>query len=173
MNFKEYEEKAITTKCYADEVAIPYVVLGLCGEMGEFFEKLKEEAELRLTLKEVGDILWYIAAIRIELNLTPIEWPAPKKVTDADPLMLISAMGAVAEQVKKYLRDDWKSDQSVELSETRKTVIHENLQKVLQCLTSLCKEEFDTDIESIAADNIEKLADRANRNQIHGQGDER
>ena len=55
MNFQEYEQKAITTKCYSDEVAISYVTLGLCGEVGEFIEKVRNQADKELVLKELGD----------------------------------------------------------------------------------------------------------------------
>lgn len=39
MNYREYEEKANQTPIYDKEVAIPYVVIGLAGELGEMFEK--------------------------------------------------------------------------------------------------------------------------------------
>ena len=42
MNLNEYQEKAITSKIYDDSVAIPYVVLGICGETAELYEKVVE-----------------------------------------------------------------------------------------------------------------------------------
>lgn len=175
MNFKEYEEKAITTKCYANEIAIPYVVLGLCGETGEFFEKIQSienEKDVPLILKEVGDILWYVAAIRIELDLRPLFWPKVS-IREINPITLVCAVGAVAEQTKKYLRDDWKIDDSIEFSEERKLIVHNKLQELLQCLADICEAKFNISLEEIAKENIEKLADRANRGCIHGSGDER
>ena len=46
MNYKEYEAKANQTPIYNPKVAIPYVVIGLAGEMGETFEKMKDEANI-------------------------------------------------------------------------------------------------------------------------------
>ena len=58
IDYKTYEELAITTKCYDDKVALPYVVLGLCGEVGELYEKIQQESEKDLIVKEFGDVLW-------------------------------------------------------------------------------------------------------------------
>lgn len=73
MNYKEYEVKATNqTPIYNPKEAIPYVVIGLAGEMGETFEKMKDEANIEDVALEIGDMMWYLAMIRIELNL-PIE----------------------------------------------------------------------------------------------------
>ena len=79
LTFNEYQEKAITTKVYPGGLAIPYVTLGLVGEAGEVAEKVKkiirdksgimsEEDKLELG-KEIGDVLWYAAALADELGL--------------------------------------------------------------------------------------------------------
>lgn len=169
MNFKEYEEKAITTKCYADEVAIPYVVLGLCGEVGEFIEKVRTNSTKELILKEIGDILWYCAAIRIEMNLSPIEWPeAYKMEEDINPA---EYAGQVAEQTKKWLRDDWKGI-GTEVPEERKQKIHTYLTNLLQLLHNwLTEAGTGIALQTIAQQNIDKLADRARRGCIKGSGD--
>lgn len=171
MNFKEYEEQAITTKCYADEVAIPYVVLGLCGELGEFVEKLiNHEKNKDLVLKEIGDLLWYTAAIRIEMNLDSIEWPNAVVESDINPIVYT---GRIAEQTKKWLRDDWKGV-GTEVPEKRKKEIHDSLDMLLRILyTWLIDANIGVTLQEIAQQNIDKLADRAKRNQIHGSGDER
>lgn len=84
MNFKEYQEKAITTKIYDESIAIPYCVLGITGEAGEVAEKVKKylrdefenysqgvmRSEMKTELsKEIGDVLWYLAALSQELGL--------------------------------------------------------------------------------------------------------
>ena len=56
MNYKEYENKAITTKAYHEKVAIPYVVLGLCGELGETYEKLDQVDSVEDEKKLLGEI---------------------------------------------------------------------------------------------------------------------
>jgi len=59
---------------------LTYPVLGLCGEAGEVAEKLKKmyrDDDGQLTperreglIGELGDVLWYVAAVASELNVT-------------------------------------------------------------------------------------------------------
>ena len=81
MDFKEYEEKARKTAVYPDRGKnLIYPVLGLAGEAGEVVEKVKklirdknrkiDEAFLEAIKKELGDVLWYIAAICTELGIS-------------------------------------------------------------------------------------------------------
>lgn len=50
--------------------------MGLCGESGEFAERIKKtvfhghEFERQHVLEELGDVLWYIAALATHLNVT-------------------------------------------------------------------------------------------------------
>lgn len=168
MNFQEYEQKAITTKCYSDEVAISYVTLGLCGEVGEFIEKVRNQADKELVLKELGDCLWYIAAIRIEMNLEPLNWPSIRESRPENPAEL---SGAIAEQIKKWLRDEWQGVDTV-IPEVRKDKIHKLLSRLLSLFDDwLAETDIDMTLEDVAQQNIDKLADRAKRNMIHGSGD--
>lgn len=74
MDYFEYEEKAATTACYNEKVALSYVTLGLCSEMGETYEKINNEAETEEISKEIGDMFWYLAMIRKECNLDIEGW---------------------------------------------------------------------------------------------------
>ena len=57
-----------------------YPVLGLCGESGEIAEKIKKvirdeggiisEQKKEEIKKELGDVLWYISQIGVELGLS-------------------------------------------------------------------------------------------------------
>lgn len=80
MEFNQYQELATTTAIYPKEMKIIYPTLGLAGEAGEVSEKVKKsvrdghdltepirKAEMA---KELGDVLWYIAAIATDLDLT-------------------------------------------------------------------------------------------------------
>jgi NTP pyrophosphatase (non-canonical NTP hydrolase) len=79
MEFDEYQKRADFTAQYPDKGAnLNYVVLGLASEAGEAAGKLKKiirddggritaEARARL-LAEIGDVLWYAAAVCTELN---------------------------------------------------------------------------------------------------------
>lgn len=80
MDLNEYQKRAIVTDSFdtskeikITDIAFMAKILGLVGESGEFAEKIKkiyrnnnglmsedEKAEL---IKELGDVLWYIAVL--------------------------------------------------------------------------------------------------------------
>lgn len=176
MEYKEYEEKCNDIKLYSDEVAIGYVTLGLCGELGELYEKISQEELGELGRKEIGDMLWYLAMMRRELDLSTIEkWPVAEEGLKIDPFALVVESGKIAEQVKKFMRDDWVSGQKNVFPEKRKEIVEKSWTSIVKMLFSLAKDEdaFNSSIEEIADENIEKLASRKQRNVIHGSGDNR
>lgn len=86
MTFDEYQKKAMTTDITGTpdqavlSVGFMDKVLGLVGESGEFADKIKkilrdkgaeisaeDEPEL---VKELGDVLWYIAALASNLGVS-------------------------------------------------------------------------------------------------------
>lgn len=92
LSFQEYQERAATTAVYPMVAVSPnsvgeyshsenyiYPVLGLCGEAGEVAEKVKKlirdkdgvvnESDRQAIAKELGDVLWYLAALCKEFNL--------------------------------------------------------------------------------------------------------
>lgn len=80
MNFEDYQARAMSTAIYPNRGNnLVYPVLGLNGEAGEIAEKLKKiirdsggelSPESRKALsKELGDVLWYVAACCDELGL--------------------------------------------------------------------------------------------------------
>lgn len=80
ISMDEYQTEAIKTAVYPTESEIIYPALGLCGEAGEVAEhikkmirdnegKLSEERRDKL-LYELGDVLWYIALLARDLDLT-------------------------------------------------------------------------------------------------------
>jgi NTP pyrophosphatase (non-canonical NTP hydrolase) len=81
MEFDEYQKKAWETAIYPRKGNnITYPALGLGGESGEVLEKIKKilrdeneeisEEKKDELLKEVGDVLWYLAALSSELGLS-------------------------------------------------------------------------------------------------------
>lgn len=79
MNMNEYQDLAVETAIYDDEFSVIYPTLGLVGEAGEVAEKIKkglrdgvedEEAWIKAMSRELGDVLWYLAAISRDLGLT-------------------------------------------------------------------------------------------------------
>lgn len=77
MNFKEYQEKAVGTSIYPDSVKVIYPAMGLGNEAGEVLGKIKkalrgdyELADKKEDIcKELGDVLWYIAALAKDLGI--------------------------------------------------------------------------------------------------------
>ena len=88
MELDTYQKKAKTTAIYPDDFKLLYPLLGLNSEVGELAGKLKKiirdesfkgvdniEFEIRWKLaKELGDVLWYVAAVADDLgfNLSTI-----------------------------------------------------------------------------------------------------
>jgi NTP pyrophosphatase (non-canonical NTP hydrolase) len=77
MEFNKYQELASTTATYKEKIIYP--TLGLNGEAGEIAEKVKKilrdkdgvfDEAFKLELaKELGDQLWYVAALASDLGL--------------------------------------------------------------------------------------------------------
>ena len=80
MDFNTYQQQAATTAVYPESAKYVYPTLGLCGEAGEVAEKIKKvirdnggvftEEKKKESIKEVGDVLWYIAALLSDLGVT-------------------------------------------------------------------------------------------------------
>lgn len=81
MEINEYQTEARKTAVYPDiGNNFIYPTLGLCGEAGEVAEKVKKilrDENGNLTLqniekltKEMGDVLWYLANLSTELNVS-------------------------------------------------------------------------------------------------------
>ena len=79
MTLTEYQRKAAKTAIYKEEHRMVYPALGLTGEAGEIANKVKkilrddyDSVELmakKLELsKEIGDVLWYCAALADDLG---------------------------------------------------------------------------------------------------------
>lgn len=72
MTFDDYEKASAGTAIYpgrgkGTSEALAYTALGLCGEAGEYSEKIKKYLRDGVfnpvdAMKELGDVLWYLAA---------------------------------------------------------------------------------------------------------------
>ena len=79
-DFNAYQRSASRTAIYPDEHRILYPALGLAGEAGEVANKVKKlirdgienrpEDWREQIASEIGDVLWYCAALATDLNLT-------------------------------------------------------------------------------------------------------
>lgn len=101
MNFTEYQVFVNTTKVYPEKHAVIYPALGLAGESGEVAEKVKKslrgDAPLNRDelVKELGDILWYIASMAtdIDVDLSEVAAANIKKLSDRKQRGVIKGSG--------------------------------------------------------------------------------
>ena len=80
--FEEYQLAASETAIYSDSLKVMYPALGLAGEVGEALNKVKKHyrdgTELdteELDQAELGDVLWYLAALATDLGHRPCKRP--------------------------------------------------------------------------------------------------
>ena len=77
-DFNSYQKAAVKTAIYKTEHQVIYTALGLASEAGEVAGKVKKYMRdggsfmfLRDQLKdELGDVLWYVATLAHDLDLT-------------------------------------------------------------------------------------------------------
>lgn len=193
MSFFDYDE-------YADGVAtlalyphtgeesiasLIYPAFGLCGESAELTEKVhlckdaegivqnRDEIE-----KEFGDVLWYLTRMAAELgsSLSKVAFEGEKNLVRVEDVFaglreLTIATGAIAEQMKKSMRDDSDSLQE-SISSDRRDVIFANLVKVFTSLVAI-GDVVGITVGEAAKHNLDKLFSRRDRNMLHGSGDNR
>jgi NTP pyrophosphatase (non-canonical NTP hydrolase) len=99
MNLNEYQEKAMSFRLPS---ATPtYALLGLIGEVGELYGPMAKAIRDGSTLhrdhlaKELGDILWFIAAIAedLEIDLNVVARLNIAKLTDRKARDVIKGSG--------------------------------------------------------------------------------
>jgi NTP pyrophosphatase (non-canonical NTP hydrolase) len=82
MDLNYYQFQASNTAIYPKEQGLVYTTLGLVGEAGEVAEKVKKFIRGDLVLQgefetdlahELGDVLWYLASLASELNISLTE----------------------------------------------------------------------------------------------------
>jgi NTP pyrophosphatase (non-canonical NTP hydrolase) len=73
MEFDKYQEDAMSFRLPSADQG--YAILGLTGEVGEFMGYLAkcmrdgQEPQMEHLCKELGDILWFVAAIADDLDM--------------------------------------------------------------------------------------------------------
>ena len=78
MTMLRYQDKAVSTAIYGEGSKINYPILGLVGEAGELANKYKKvlrddngilsEDKRQALIDELGDVLWYCAALAQDLD---------------------------------------------------------------------------------------------------------
>lgn len=90
MQFNDYQAKAKETALYPRVGSnLIYPTLGLAGEAGEFANKVKKidrdasgalsEEMRQMLVEELGDVLWYVAQLSLELG-TDLEMVAERNL---------------------------------------------------------------------------------------------
>ncbi len=89
MNFNDYQSESNKTAKYPEDRAIEYLALGLASEAGEVAGKIKKvirddssnlsEERRSQIASELGDVLWYISQLALELNVS-LESVAAKNI---------------------------------------------------------------------------------------------
>lgn len=74
MNLNDYQKMAARTAIYKSTHSIMYPALGLAAEAGEVANKVKkilrdDNFDRQAIADEIGDVLWYIAALSRDLNI--------------------------------------------------------------------------------------------------------
>ena len=84
MTLDEYQTAARRTALYPDEARLLYPVLKLAGEAGEVAEKVGKwmrddgwlpgaelgDAQRNALVKELGDVLWYVASVAADVGVS-------------------------------------------------------------------------------------------------------
>jgi NTP pyrophosphatase (non-canonical NTP hydrolase) len=93
MDFNDYQEKAAASdtyeKCELSKIGFIEKILGLSGEAGEVTDKFKKilrdkngllsTSDKEAIIKELGDVLWYIASIARYIDV-PLSEIAEKNI---------------------------------------------------------------------------------------------
>lgn len=173
MKLSDYQVAAYKTAAYPKESAITYPTMGLVGEIGEVCNKCKKiirddggiltkdrRSQIR---KEIGGVLWYVAALATDLNQQlRDEWTLPTKQfmgINKCCLRLAYHAGRVATMVDEGVAGEG-------------ALVMTNLSAILHICAMLLY-HLDTDIETVAQENIDILTSRVERGTLHGDGDNR
>jgi len=195
LTFDEYQKRALSTAVYPRQYVLMagevikqnspsciYPVFGLCGEIGEVADVTANILGTQIDLiKECGDVLWYIAAICSDLSINM------RDVAGCDSFAafgnqniltsnahvheivreLFIAAGIIAEATKKTIRDS-----NGVMTKERLAIIQTALKRILVALKSLCTLHGIL-FTGVPQSNLDKLAARAAKGTISGNGDNR
>lgn len=174
--FNEYELMCAKTAIYPEEVAAPYLALGLCSEAAELNFATNHEFD-----KELGDCQWYICRLANQYNynfndivvdasyITSTLYDATVEL-DYFVQKLSTEAGIIAGYVKKQLRDgkNWTGEEREEYRRKIKSALVKCV-SVSIYLARVRKVGYDT----ILKKNSEKLLSRQARGKLSGSGDNR
>lgn len=217
MLLNDYQREASGTAIYPGRMSphgMMYCALKMNGEAGELADhiviaKVSEGFKpgsvglrpdrLSLIIKEVGDVMWYLAAMADELETDlkfifggePIIIEDGVLALDTEALVLNAVVGQIAEQLGKAMRDDGYGmpDGYVpgalrvgeagngkpvtrHLTVERRSTILKHMRDAMKSLLFICA-EMDIPLQLALEINIKKLAARKAKGTLSGSGDNR
>lgn len=149
-----YQLESARLARFPDKRTGPLIFLGLTEEAAEVIETLLLPPWKQLdTVAELGDVLWYVAAICDELSVEMSSLDMSQAFSFVVPMNLLTVAshvvvhaGRVAGHMKKILRDN----------DSRKEAIVKELGNVLQFVFGMA-ELMDLSLEHIMHENLVKL----------------
>lgn len=176
MTFVEYMEAMKGFRQYTDVGNnIRYPALGLVSEVGEMAGKLKkylyrdkiDEADFRTAfMAELGDVMWYVAAVMHE-----VEIPCPAAIKPGQDMNDEDLYGIVMMMVMSSTR---VANHAFSV-DTAKANIDDIIRSATFLLFSaeVIAKRFGMSLGYILTSNIAKLSSRKERSVITGDGDNR
>ena len=100
-DFVNYQIFTRSTAKYPKETALQYLLLGLASEVGEVHDKFKKpmrdgyDPDPEAIVKELGDVLWYVARIadEMDVSLMDVAFENVKKLSSRLERDVISGSG--------------------------------------------------------------------------------
>jgi NTP pyrophosphatase (non-canonical NTP hydrolase) len=181
--WNEYQKSAVSLAVYPKiSQNKVYPALGLIGEFGELNNQLKKtirDDEEKITQerllsikKELGDILWYMATLSFEFEISMGDLFVQDKGRIKDGFRDIYCASIhcneIASIVAKYAIENQNNIENYNHGYIAKSILRNLAWKLEQLLEMLGLSPIE-----IAEDNLKKLFSRKNRNAIKGDGDDR
>ncbi len=202
--YETYDAFVRTTAIFKADRGIQYCITKLTGEIGEFndkvadmissqsgftdayFEQYAEHTQIDALALELGDIMWYCAALSQQLGYNfPLLMgihPRPLEILGGQPgikvlslgLRLSGQAGFVAERAGKLIRDkDCDGTNAMYLTHDEfRTASMRNLANIVEVIRRIGR-MLGYELETIVDRNIGKLMSRKNRGVLSGSGDNR
>lgn len=174
--FRNYAHWTPTTSIHkSDKDAATACILGIGGELNEYFESIyqdreegEEESGDELIQKELGDVLYYMGLLAIKLDF--IDYVELEDAGDGVILegVWTTIVFKMQEQYKKMIRDN---DGKLNGFKGKSVFISDYIDLLSLLYSEARRNKWDW--SGILAANQEKLMSRLNRGKIGGSGDVR
>lgn len=184
--WKDYQSLAAKTVVYPgaewDEMGLIYSTLGLVDEIGEAIELVDpwdESVAGDRLIKEMSDILWYVARVVAEfrLDFDDVEKEAAELEDDTgfstihESLSYMMTNAAqICGQLKKYIRDE---NYTIDFpSKDKCTQVQFRIASLINGIYN-CLQLLNISLEEVMSINLDKLYSRKERGKLQGSGDRR